>query len=272
MIDNKPIDYLPFIIKTYKAVKPHILGKMFEQIPLSHDLEQSENSSGYKISGPFGRGLELTEKMEGEVVMISAGTGFLPFVNFLDFLLRKAIFMAAKVGGKDELVKSIYPQQDYGSMLSKCRFRFFGAFSSDDDFLIKEILTTLCGISETHDLDLFKACVRLPGGVAKPNANPETPATNHKVNKPYWKTMKSSKLVDQFGNKVADDKTTPLITSPGDRVAYTTTNTRFDDIEFLEKNVPLGARVFICGTPEMNKQIYNNLRALGFSDYDLYLI
>jgi hypothetical protein len=210
--------------------------------------------------------------MEGEVVMISAGTGFLPFVNFLDFLLRKAIFMAAKAAGKNELIKSIYPEQDYGSMLSKCRFRFFGAFSSADDFLIEEILTTLCGISDTHELDLFKACVRIPGQLAKTNVNIETPATSHKVNKPYWQTIKLGKSTYENGNKVADDKSISDPISPNDDGAYTTTDTRFDDSEFLEKNVPRGARVFICGTPEMNKQIYNNLRALGFSDYDLYLI
>jgi len=55
-------------------------------------------------------------------------------------------------------------------------------------------------------------------------------------------------------------------------INYPTTAQRFDNIEFLKKNIPLGARVYICGTPQINKSIYNKLKKLGFSDYQLFIV
>jgi len=72
---------LSFVIKIYDAIGS---GKKVT-IPLSKRLNIEEIGSEFKIDGPFGRGLELSPGIEGDFVMISAGTGFLPFADLIDF-------------------------------------------------------------------------------------------------------------------------------------------------------------------------------------------
>ena len=44
--------------------------------------------TGYLVSGPYGKGLLLDEKVAGEVVVITGGTGILPFLDLFDYMLK----------------------------------------------------------------------------------------------------------------------------------------------------------------------------------------
>ena len=46
------------------------------------------------IKGPYGLGLELKPDSVGKYILFAGGTGILPFLDLLDFLLKKSIFMA----------------------------------------------------------------------------------------------------------------------------------------------------------------------------------
>lgn len=46
------------------------------------------------MEGPFGNGLELLKNMK--LVGLSGGTGILPFIDLMDHLLFKSIYMAIK--------------------------------------------------------------------------------------------------------------------------------------------------------------------------------
>lgn len=75
---------LPLVIKTYEQgikLPSNIPCVTVESVPLSRDLNQSAIGTDVVIEGPIGRGLELTKHSKGDFVFISAGTGFLPFVD-----------------------------------------------------------------------------------------------------------------------------------------------------------------------------------------------
>jgi NAD(P)H-flavin reductase len=42
--------------------------------------------------GPFGKSHGLSKIEGGEIVLIAGGTGLLPFLDLLDFLLRKTLY------------------------------------------------------------------------------------------------------------------------------------------------------------------------------------
>ena len=50
----------------------------------------------FKIFGPYGMGLELKEDSNGTHVIYCIGTGILPFLDLLDFLLKKAVYIVMK--------------------------------------------------------------------------------------------------------------------------------------------------------------------------------
>lgn len=51
------------------------------------------------IKGPFGLGLELKAHSVGKYILFAGGTGILPFLDLLDFLLKKSIHMALEKKG-----------------------------------------------------------------------------------------------------------------------------------------------------------------------------
>jgi hypothetical protein len=45
----------------------------------------------FSLRGPFGRGLELHRNTAGHVLIFGMGTGCLPFIDLLQFIVRKLI-------------------------------------------------------------------------------------------------------------------------------------------------------------------------------------
>jgi len=64
------------VVKVYPKKK--IIGA---DTPLSWNAKNSEIDTEWVIDGPFGKGLELTPESNGNYVLLSAGTGFLPFAD-----------------------------------------------------------------------------------------------------------------------------------------------------------------------------------------------
>jgi hypothetical protein len=78
-------EMVPLCIKAYEGKRP-----------LSKEITQAAPDYGYQLEGPMGRGLEIPPGFTGEVVIIAAGTGILPFADILDLLLKKTIFSLLK--------------------------------------------------------------------------------------------------------------------------------------------------------------------------------
>ena len=85
------------------------------------------------IAGPFGRGFSLKPDAEGHVLIIAGGTGILPFLDLLDYLLKKALSMSLQKSGKDS--SWIQPTQNFSDHFAKTKFTLFCSFRSLDDFV-----------------------------------------------------------------------------------------------------------------------------------------
>lgn len=96
------------------------------------------------------------------MLIVAGGTGILPFVDLLNFLLKKAITLALSTQGKD--ASWIKPQQDYARQLGKLRFNLCCSFRSLDDFVNIETVRELVRLNDQHNLNLFRVWVRLDKG------------------------------------------------------------------------------------------------------------
>lgn len=147
---QESIDYLPFCIKQYEG--PGALSK---------SLVSEDQSLNYDVEGPIGRGIEIPQQFSGQVIMIAGGTGILPFLDLLEFLLKKAIYEVCK---QNELNASfIQPSQDYSVYYPNAKFTFLGAFRSVDDFVGLDIVSNLVGVCQKNKLDMFDAMVKVKG-------------------------------------------------------------------------------------------------------------
>lgn len=74
---------LDFVIKKYPP-----------KSALSNILHESETETNFIVKGPFGYGLDLHPDATGVHVLVAGGTGILPFLDLLDFMLKKSIIRA----------------------------------------------------------------------------------------------------------------------------------------------------------------------------------
>lgn len=94
--------------------------------------------------------------------MIAAGTGILPFIDLLNLLLKKAIFLSLRSKGRDTSV--VKPPQDYAGLFGGSHFKLLGAFRTLEDFIGHEWIDQLAKISRDEDLNLFECVARLKKG------------------------------------------------------------------------------------------------------------
>lgn len=94
-----------FPIKEDKQIivedQPDTLTLMIRKKGRSSKNKMSSLLTGYKpkagidlkfsLRGPFGRGLELNRNTAGHVLIFGMGTGCLPFIDLLQFIVRKLI-------------------------------------------------------------------------------------------------------------------------------------------------------------------------------------
>lgn len=144
------IDYLPVCVKQYEG-----------ETALSKKLVSGDKGLLYTLEGPIGRSIEIPENFSGNVVLIAGGTGILPFLDLLEFLLKKAIYSVCK---RDKIDPSfVKPEQDYDSYFPGASFNLLAAFRTIDDFTGVECVSDLYGISKKHNLNLFDSLIRVKG-------------------------------------------------------------------------------------------------------------
>ena len=143
-------DSLSFGIKPYPAEKA-----------LSKEIGDAAIGARYTIEGPFGVGLDLPRNFSGSCAVFGLGTGFLPYLDLFDFLLKKTAYSAWKKVGKDQYLDTIQPVQDYEKLFPGASFKFFGAFQSVEDFVGHEWISEIHRISREAELGIFEAKIRL---------------------------------------------------------------------------------------------------------------
>lgn len=75
---------------------------------LSNILSRENLGSEFRIEGPIGNGYGLQSSFSGKCVLISGGTGILPFVDLLDLLFKKQAYLAlAAKKGDTSVIKPV---------------------------------------------------------------------------------------------------------------------------------------------------------------------
>lgn len=109
----------------------------------------AKNKAQYSIKGPFGSGLKINRFSFGKHIILAMGTGVNPFIDFIDFILRKSIFEFARETDGIEFARKFDPwksdmELSFGNKLS---FSFYLSFASSE-FFIKTV---------ADDLNMIKA-------------------------------------------------------------------------------------------------------------------
>jgi len=69
----------------------------------------------------------------------------------------------------------VYPQQAYERIFENATFTFFGAFSTIEDFVMKQEIELLHTICETEGFEWFKTAIRMSKPRAKKVEEPTKP-------------------------------------------------------------------------------------------------
>ena len=98
----------------------------------------ASKTPAFDIRGPFGIGLGVTRFASGDFVFVGQGSGTLPYVDFVDYLLRFYLhrYCAARMPGDKELLKTLDCRQDdfAFTFVNPVSFSFYFAFKSKRDF------------------------------------------------------------------------------------------------------------------------------------------
>ena len=128
---------------------------------MSKKLVSGDQGLDYTIEGPIGRSIKIPEGFKGHIILIAGGTGILPFLDLLEFILKKAIYSICR---RDNIDPSfIHPQQDYDQYFPGAKFTLLSAFRTIDDFTGVECISDLYGICKHNGLDMFDALIRVKG-------------------------------------------------------------------------------------------------------------
>lgn len=96
-ISNAYSEGLPLILKKYNNPKEQSFSGFVHE-------NAKDSSIVYQVSGPLGQGIQLTGADSGNIVLFAGGTGLFPFLDLLDFMLKKALVTAlVRVRGENIL-------------------------------------------------------------------------------------------------------------------------------------------------------------------------
>ncbi|KAL4441412.1 hypothetical protein ABPG74_013707 [Tetrahymena malaccensis] len=138
-------DKLPFIIKKYNS-----------EGAFSKYIHENQDHI-YKIEGPLGVGLEMSDQFDGNIAIIANGTGILPFLDLLNYYLQKNAYLYAKKLNKQQQFLNLFEQsdEDFSYMLNTniylyCSFENLNNFYGHE--IVQDILKSeeLLGIKNFH--------------------------------------------------------------------------------------------------------------------------
>ena len=207
--------------KTSRKI-PFIIRKFESKQTFSHFIFDTEKwIPGFSITGPYGLGLRLSSELKGHHYIFAAGTGILPFCDFLFFLLRFMTYHEVKnhIENQEKNMSIIKKHEVIGEGLEHVlinesfRLTIFLAFRNSYDFINLEIMKRLLEISQRDN---------------------DSPKINCTVN------IKDIGIVLDPTMRFGQIKLTHQI---------------FDD-QYLESNLKDPEKLYICGSPAFEQQIY----------------
>jgi hypothetical protein len=237
---------LTFAIKPY-GLRPNAV---------SQKLVSVSESSEISLKGPFGQGLGLTSDFDGRSVIITLGTGVLPFLDLFDFLLKKATYLVFKDEGLNELSQVISPQQDYDHIMKNASFEFYGSFNHSQDFIGAEWISKLESISKRFNLGLFSSQISVHTEVEGPTQKFEK-IPGKKINPKFLR----EKIL------LSKEKLQSLNVRP-DATAKNSKNVNLEALR-LSRDVD---RVYLCGPSNFLAETSSDLIQMGFPQGRIYYV
>lgn len=146
---------LTFVIKKYHNPTAPALSTFMHT-----DLD---GSKALLINGPVGTGLELSNSSTGTHYIFAIGTGVLPFMDLLNFVLFKSMYLALKKKYGQKTAEQIDYERasDYENALSDgFKLVIYAAFAAVEENIGYDIIQKTAEINAKYDLDLFEAHVK----------------------------------------------------------------------------------------------------------------
>jgi len=114
--------------------------------------------------------LDLKKNSNGTHIIFCGGTGILPFIDLLDFLLKKSIYhILLTTLGKTMAEQTNYFKEDYESAFgSKFKVILYGAFQTKEEFEYFGFILTLFNINKKYNLNYFDMILRFTDGTELP--------------------------------------------------------------------------------------------------------
>ena len=108
-----------------------------------------------------GFGLRLNKGANGTHVAITAGTGIVPFLDIVFYLLRRGIYEIGKKQGRSlEIFKGEFERKPLDD---EFKLILFASFSKEEEVIALKYIRLLEEIQMEHKLDSFKFFLRISG-------------------------------------------------------------------------------------------------------------
>lgn len=239
------------------AIKPYRLRANAVSVKLTKVSESSQIS----LKGPFGQGLGLTNDFNGRSVIITLGTGILPFLDLFDFLLKKAIYQVFKNEGLQELCQIVSPQQEYDQIMKNASFEFYGSFAHSRDFVGADWISKLESISKRFNLGLFSSQVSIETSIEGPTQK--------------FETIRGKKIDAKFLNekiflakeKLQDLKLKPEVAAAKE-LSKKAANVNLEALRF-SRDVD---RIYLCGPSQFLASTSASLVNMGFAKGRIHFV
>ena len=114
--------------------------------------------------------MDLNKKSKGNHIIVCGGTGILPFIDLLDFLLRKSIYhVLSTTMGKKVAEQTNFFKEDFEEAFgSKFKVILYGAFQTKEEFEYFGFILNLFNINKKYNLNYFDMILRFTDGTELP--------------------------------------------------------------------------------------------------------
>ena len=114
--------------------------------------------------------MELNKNSNGNHIIFCGGTGILPFVDLLDYLLKKSIYKALlTMFGKDVAEKTNVFNEDYEETFGpQFKLILYASFQSKEEVDYLDFIITLYNINKKYNLNYFDMILRFNAGLNIP--------------------------------------------------------------------------------------------------------
>lgn len=172
-LEKSKAKLLPLILPTTKS-------QFDPETSLSTELFFS-SGPGKKllIEGPVGRGYEFDVDYKGKIVIITAGTGYLPFADLVAALFLRAVFQGLEqLGAKAQIVEDIKRfHERYSSLLQRAEVKLMAAFDSEKELFEKSFINETYAVCKKHHFGFFDCLLRFSKDSHKKNYSLVVPTT-----------------------------------------------------------------------------------------------